>query len=83
MSETIAKQATVPIYGVMAEFDTTDGVVAAARRAYEEGYRRMAAYTPFPIEELTEGFGIRRTRLPLLIFAGGAVGCIGGFLLPY
>ena len=83
MSETVVNETASPIYGVMAEFDTTDAVVMAARRAYEEGYRKMDAFSPFPIEELTEALGIRRTRLPWLIFAGGAAGLIGGFFLQY
>lgn len=71
------------LYGLMAEFDEPTSVVAAARRAHEEGYRRMDAYTPFPIEELTEAIGIRHTRLPLIVLIGGIAGCLGGFLLCY
>ena len=36
------------LYGLMAEFDDPTAVVAAARRAYEEGYRKMDAFTPLP-----------------------------------
>lgn len=71
------------LYGLMAEFDDPTHIVSAARRAYEEGYRNMDAYTPFPIEELTEVMRIRHTRLPLIVLIGGVVGCIGGFLLCY
>ena len=71
------------IYGVIAEFDTPTAVVAAARRAYEEGYRRMDAFTPFPIEELTEAIGFRHTKLPLLVLIGGIVGALTGYGLQY
>jgi len=71
------------IYGVIAEFDTPTAVVAAARRAYEEGYRRMDAFTPYPIEELTEAIGIRHTRLPLLVLLGGITGALIGYGLQY
>ena len=40
------------LYGVMAEFETPDAVLAATQRAYAQGYRKMDAYTPFPIEGL-------------------------------
>lgn len=84
MSESVVDNETgAPLFGVMGEFDTPSAVVAAARRAYEEGYREMDAYSPFPIEELTEALGIRHTKLPLLIFAGGVLGCVGGFFMQY
>jgi hypothetical protein len=71
------------IYGLMAEFDNPTAIVAAARRAYEEGYRKMDAYTPIPVEELTEALGFKRTRLPLVVLIGGIIGCLGGYGLQY
>ena len=47
------------IYGLMAEFEDPNALVAAAYRAQFEGYRRMDAYSPFPIEE----FVVRRAEL--------------------
>ena len=61
------------IYGLMAEFDDPNALVAATRRAHEEGYRRMDAYSPFPIEELHEALGGHHTRLPLIVLLGGLV----------
>ncbi len=72
-----------PLYGLMAEFDDPQALVSAARRAHEEGYRRMDAYSPFPIEELSEAIGIHHTAVPLLVLIGGIVGGIGGFGLQY
>ena len=77
------RETPASLYGLMAEFDSPDKVVAAARRAYAEGYRRMDGYSPFPIEELSEAVGVGRSRFPILVFIGGAVGCIGGYLLQY
>lgn len=72
------------VYGVMAEFSDPTSIVVAARRAKEAGYRKMDAYTPFPIEELAEALGYKsRGRLPKIVLAGGAIGCFGGFLLQY
>src|SRR5207244_8730306 len=71
------------LYGLMAEFDEPTTIVVAARRAHEEGYRRMDAYSPFPIEELTEAIGFTHTKLPLIVLIGGIVGCLGGFTLCY
>jgi len=69
------------LYGLLAEFDNPTDLVHAVRRARADGYRRLDAYTPYPIEELTEALEFRRTRMTLVIFIGGAVGCIGGYLL--
>ncbi len=71
------------IYGLMAEFEDPTALVQAAHRAYEEGYRRMDAYSPFPIEELSEAIGFHHSKLPVLVFLGGLFGCLAGFGLQY
>ena len=77
------KEEPASIYGLMAQFDNPTGVVTAAHKAYEEGYRDMDAFTPFPIEELSEAIGFHHTRLPLIVLIGGIIGCLGGYLLQY
>lgn len=72
-----------PIYGLLAEFDTPTELVVAARRAYEEGFRRMDAYSPFPIEELAEAIGMHSDRVPLVVLVGGILGGLGGYMLQY
>ncbi|MCG3163089.1 MAG: hypothetical protein JMDDDDMK_04467 [Acidobacteria bacterium] len=67
----------------MAEFDNPTSLLDATSRAYREGYRRMDAYTPFPVEGLSEALDFRRTRVPLIVLLGGLVGCFGGFFLQY
>ena len=47
----------IGLYGLVAEFEDPNTLVAASRRAVQEGYRRLDAYTPFPIEELHEALG--------------------------
>ena len=70
-------------YGLMAEFDDAKALVIATAIAHAEGYRRMDAYSPFPIEELNDALGARPSGLPLIVLIGGLVGCLGGFLLQY
>ena len=72
-----------PIYGLMAEFESPGGLVAAARAAHEQGYRKLDAYSPFPIEELHEALGKHHTRLPLIVLIGGIVGGLAGYGLQY
>jgi hypothetical protein len=70
-------------YGLMAEFDDPNTLLAATHRAYHEGYRRIDAYSPFPIEELHEALGGGETKLPLVVLIGGLCGGGGGYLLQY
>ena len=46
-----------PIYGIMAEFDSAQALVDAARKTHEAGYKKIDAYSPFPIEGLAEEIG--------------------------
>lgn len=67
----------------MAEFDTPTDAVEAAKKTYAAGYRHLNAYSPFPVHELWEAIGVKRTILPYIILAGGLMGCIGGFLMQW
>src|SRR5713101_3637758 len=71
------------LYGVMAQFDSPGTLVAAAKETYAAGYRRINGYSPFPIEELSEAIGFKRTILPLIVLAGGIIGGLGGFFMQY
>ena len=72
-----------PLYGVIAEFESPSDLVAAARRVYSLGYRRINGYSPYPIEELSEAIGFTHTSLPLIVFIGGLIGGLGGFFMQY
>jgi Alternative complex III, ActD subunit len=72
-----------PIYGLLAEFGTPERLLEAAQRAHAAGYRRMDAFTPFPVEGLADAVGFHKTRLPVIVFVGGLIGCCGGFFLQW
>jgi len=72
-----------PVYGLMAEFESPTELVAAARAAREKGYRKLDAYTPFPIEELTDALHLHHNKLPLIVLLGGILGGLTGYLLQY
>ena len=72
-----------PVYGLMAEFREPAEVVAAARAVCAEGYRKVDAYSPYPIEALNEALGFHRSWLPPLVLLGGMAGALGGYALQY
>ncbi len=72
-----------PIYGLMAEFDNPSALVSAARSARNAGYRKLDAYTPYPVEELHEALNLHKNKLPLLVLIGGVFGCLAGYGLEY
>ena len=72
-----------PLYGLMAEFTDPEVLLEKARQTYQSGYRKISAYSPFPIAELPEAIGLRPSRLPLLVLLGGIAGALGGFYLQY
>src|SRR5258708_12756975 len=72
-----------PIYGMMAEYDTPAALVEAAKRTYQAGYKKIDAYTPFPIEGLAEEIGFHRDEVPLVVLIGGIVGGLTGYLMQY
>ncbi|MCG8351094.1 MAG: DUF3341 domain-containing protein [Chloroflexales bacterium] len=71
------------IYGVMAEFNGPEELIAATRKAHAAGYRRMDAYTPYPIEEVMEEIAPADTGVPRIVLLAGLVGAASGFILQY
>ncbi|MEO7157689.1 MAG: DUF3341 domain-containing protein [Vicinamibacterales bacterium] len=71
------------LHGVMAEFDTGNALVEAARKTMKQGFTKVEAYTPVPIEELNDIIHKKRTVLPKLVLAGGLTGMATGFGLQY
>jgi Alternative complex III, ActD subunit len=66
------------IFGVMAEFDDPKALVAAAKRTYAAGYRRMDTFSPYPIEEAWEAIGHHDRRLSFIVLCGGLLGLLTG-----
>src|SRR5262245_46784848 len=71
------------IYGLLAEFDNPTDLVAAARQAHGAGYRKLDAYTPFPIEELNEALALGPTWVAPIVLIGGISGAVLGYFLQY
>jgi hypothetical protein len=71
------------LYGLLAEFKTGDALLEAARRAREDGYRHVEAYSPYAVEGIAEAVGFNYSRVPLITLVGGIVGGAGGYFLQW
>jgi hypothetical protein len=73
--------AKAEIYGLMAEFEDSDALLAAAKAAHKEGYQDLDTYSPFPMEEIAEAIHFHKTGVPPIVLIGGLCGASTGFLL--
>lgn len=69
--------------GLVAEFETVGAIKAAAARVRDAGYTRWDTHTPFPVHGMDGAMGIRRTKLPYIVFACGVTGALLGIGLQW
>ncbi|HVY83428.1 MAG TPA: DUF3341 domain-containing protein [Steroidobacteraceae bacterium] len=68
-------------YGLLAEFRSAEHLVDAVKRTRAEGYRDIAAYSPFPVDGLSDALGIKRTCVPFVTLMGGLIGGAGTYFM--
>lgn len=71
------------LFGLMAEFEGHEQLVDAVQKAFAEGYRKMDAYSPFPVEGLAEALRLPPSPVPLITLAGGIIGGLGGYFMQW
>lgn len=70
-------------FGMLAEFESVESLIQAAKKTTEAGYLKTDAYSPFPIEGMDPALGIKRTILPLFVLIAGIIGFVSGYGLEY
>jgi hypothetical protein len=70
-------------YGLMAEFPSAEALIAAAHEVHEAGYQKVDAFTPYPIEAVSEALGLPRSKMPIIVLLGGLCGGFGGYMLQF
>jgi hypothetical protein len=71
------------LYGLLAEFDNPDALVAACRRAKEAGYTKMDAYSPYGIAEVADALGFRYGEMSTVMLCGGLIGATAAFVMQW
>lgn len=79
---TTAAPAAPATYGLMAEFETPGKLQEAVERTANNGFTKMDAYSPFPIEGLAESMDFH-TKLPAIVLGAGLTGALTGFSMQY
>ncbi len=65
-------------HGLVAEFLGPGALIEAAKKTRAAGYKKIDAYSPFPVHGLAEAVEFEDPRLQWLIFIGGVVGALVG-----
>jgi hypothetical protein len=74
-------ESAVGTYAMVAEFDSAESILEAAEKARLAGYKKMDAYTPYPVHGLSDAIGFRDAKIVFMIFIGGLCGVAFGFTL--
>jgi hypothetical protein len=69
--------------GMLGEWPSPEALVGAAAALRRRGYRRLDAFTPYPVKGLEEALGLRRSRLGWIVFPLSLAGAGFGYLLQY
>ncbi len=72
-----------PLYGLLAEYENPGKLIEGAKAVRDAGFTKWDCYSPFPVHGIDPAMGIKRTKLPLIVFAGGVAGCGLGLLLQW
>ena len=72
---------TANTYGIIAEFDTSAGILHAAEKVRDSGFQRWDVFTPFPIHGMDKAMGIRNSPVGWFSFIGGVTGYTSGMLM--
>ncbi|QHI97383.1 DUF3341 domain-containing protein [Xylophilus rhododendri] len=70
-------------WGLLAQFDSAEALLVAARAVHAAGCRQAEAYAPFDVEGLDEALGLPPSRIPAATLAGAVLGGAGGYFMQW
>src|ERR1700744_6517485 len=68
-------------YGVIAEFTTAAGIMHAAEKVRDAGFRKWDVFTPFPVHGMDHAMGLKNSKVGWFAFIGGVTGYTTGMLM--
>src|SRR6188768_830739 len=71
------------LHGLLAEYDTPDQLVSAAKKVRDAGFEKWDTYSPFPVHGIDAAMGIKMTILPWLTLGAGITGLITAITLQW
>jgi Protein of unknown function (DUF3341) len=74
---------TPNLYGLLAEYDNADGVVAAIKRCREAGYTKLDGYSPYGVAEIADALGFKYAEMSTVMLCGGLIGATAGFCMQW
>lgn len=67
------------LFGLMAEYTTSERLLEAAYAIRSHGFESLDAYSPFPVEGLSEAIGFTENRVARYTLYGGIIGGLTGY----
>ena len=77
-------ESTAPeLHGILAEYDTPDQLVSAAKKVRDAGFEKWDTYSPFPVHGIDAAMGIKMTVLPWITLCAGLTGLATAILMQW
>lgn len=73
----------VELVGLLAEYQSVDQILKAARAVRRAGFARWDVHTPFPVHGIDAAMGIKPTILPWLVLGAGLTGLTTGLVMQW
>jgi hypothetical protein len=67
----------------LAEFETREGLVRAARELRARGHRHLDAFVPYPAKDVEDALGLAPSRLSWIAFAAGVTGAGAAYFIQW
>src|SRR5260370_962741 len=68
-------------YGIVGEFTTAAGILHAAEKVRDAGFRKWDVFTPFPVHGMDRAMGLKNSKVGWFAFLGGVTGYATGMLM--